>query len=100
METLWGLSIVMDDDVSTFRIIMMWSYPIENNRGRIGGRWWAAVALRGALPEAHRGGAGEMSALSWEISTAAHRGPPKIYINKDKKGICGPFLLKFMNLFV
>ena len=76
------------------------SYPIENNRGRIGGRWWAAVALRGALPEAHRGGAGEMSALSWEISTAAHRGPPKIYINKDKKGICGPFLLKFMNLFV
>ena len=25
---------------------------------------------------------------------------PKIYINKDKKGICGPFLLKFMNLFV
>ena len=74
--------------------------PIENNRGRIGGRWWAAVALRGALPEAHRGGAGEMSALSWEISTAAHRGPPKIYINKDKKGICGPFLLKFMNLFV
>ena len=53
-------------------------YPIENNRGRIGGRWWAAVALRGALPEAHRGGAGEMSALSWEISTAAHRGPPKI----------------------
>ena len=62
-------------------------YPIENNRGRIGGRWWAAVALRGALPEAHRGGAGEMSALSWEISTAAHRGPPKIYINKDKKGI-------------
>ena len=58
------------------------------------------MALRGALPEAHRGGAGEMSALSWEISTSAHRGPPKIYINKDKKGICGPFLLKFMNLFV
>ena len=54
------------------------SYPIENNRGRIGGRWWAAVVLRGALPEAHRGGAGEMSALSWEISTAAHRVPPKI----------------------
>ena len=39
-------------------------YPIENNRGRIGGRWWAAVVLRGALPAAHRGGAGEMSALS------------------------------------
>ena len=38
--------------------------PIENNRGRIGGRWWAAVVLRGALPAAHRGGAGEMSALS------------------------------------
>ena len=52
-------------------------YPIENNRRRIGGRWWAAVALRGALPEAHRGGAGEMSASSWEISTAAHRVPPK-----------------------
>ena len=42
----------------------MFSLPIENNRGRIGGRWWAAVVLRGALPAAHRGGAGEMSALS------------------------------------
>ena len=38
--------------------------PIENNRGRIGGRWWVAVVLRGALPAAHRGGAGEISALS------------------------------------
>ena len=38
--------------------------PIENNRGRIGGRWWATVVLRGALPAAHRGGVGEMSALS------------------------------------
>ena len=60
------------------KLIIFPPYPIENNRGRIGGRWWAAVALRGALPEAHRGGAGEMSALSWEISTAAHRVPPKI----------------------
>ena len=68
--------------------------PIENNRGRIGGRWWAAVALRGALPEAHRGGAGEMSALSWEISTAAHRGPPKIYINKDKKRYMRTFFVE------
>ena len=43
----------------------LWGHcPIENNRGRIGGRWWAAVVLRGALPAAHRGGAGEMSALS------------------------------------
>ena len=43
----------------------LWSfYPIENYRGRIGGRWWGAVVLRGALPAAHRGGAGEMSALS------------------------------------
>ena len=40
------------------------AYPIENNRGRLGGRWWAAVVLRGALPAAHREGAGEMSTLS------------------------------------
>ena len=38
--------------------------PIENNRGRVGGRRWAAVVLRGALPVAHRGSADGMSALS------------------------------------
>ena len=39
-------------------------YSIENNRGRIGGRWWAAMVLRGASPAVHRGGAGERSFLS------------------------------------
>ena len=46
------------------KVVHIHCIPIENNRGRIGGRWWAAVVLRGALPAAHRGGAGEMSALS------------------------------------
>ena len=40
------------------------------------------MALRGALTEAHLGGAGEMSALSWEISTAAHRVPPRIALKR------------------
>ena len=53
------------EGVEGLRLLVVYrTDPIENNRGRIGGRWWAAVVLRGALPAAHRGGAGEMSALS------------------------------------
>ena len=50
---------------------------IENNRGRIGGRWWAAQVLRGALPAAHRGGDGEMSASS--LSRPTENCAPLIY---------------------
>ena len=44
-------------------------YPIENDRGRIGGRMVGSGGAVRRLPAAHRGGAGEVSALSLSRTT-------------------------------